>query len=159
MVLWSVSSTKMVSINDSCDYPFQKLLWDEENYTVQSNAPFLEAVNTIECSMVYGERDLWSTIPAPKPSVMLAEASIATTLLFTSSLTCSDSHIFIVPQVLTWVESPFFSVSPRELCLLWFANRMQTMEKDTNQKFYFSQRTVELLSIQDGGNGGRRANC
>lgn len=57
-----------------------------------------------------------------------------------------------------WIESPFLSVFPRESCLLWFSNRMQIMEKDMNQKFNFSQKTVELLTTQDGVNGGWRAN-
>lgn len=157
LVLWSTSCTKTVSINDSCDYPFQKFLWDEENYTVQGNATFLEATNTHGMFMELRHN---SSSKALCDIGWGQHCNYIVLHLLPCPFWFPHIHSFTGVALLQehWMESPFFSVFPREFCLLWFANRMQTMEKDMNQKFSLNKRTGELLSIQDGGNGGWRAN-
>lgn len=69
----------------------------------------------------------------------------------------SATLVFTPPQVLirkrntlskrSWIESPSLSVIPGEFCLLWFANRMQTVEKNRSQKLYVSKSTIESMSI------------
>ena len=107
-----------------------------------------------------GEGNPWRAIPAPKPSVKLAEDTIATALHFTSPFAqfCFPS-IHSSTAVAQEQEHSFYNLLNRTSvsecvssvhCLLQFANRMQTMEKDMSQKFSLSKRATELPSSEMG---------
>lgn len=58
------------------------------------------------------------------------------------------SEIATPPEQKTpWIEFPSLNVFPRECYLLWFANRLQTMEEDMIQKLNFNnkKKTLEFL--------------